>query len=55
MKFTDNDYDVEIVYYDKLIDQLITMTSDLGTITGNVLSIFENERLEYIGTIEGEL
>ena len=44
--------EVEIVYYDKLIDQIITMSSDIGTITGNVISIFENERLEYIGTLE---
>jgi hypothetical protein len=55
MELTNQDYDVEIVYYDKLIDKLITMTSDLGTITGITLSIFENERLEYIGTIEGAL
>lgn len=55
MNFTDIDYDVEIVYYDKLIDQLLTMTSDLGTITVVTLGIFENERLEYIGTIEGVL
>lgn len=43
---------VEIVYYDKMIDQLVTVNSDIGTVTGIVLSIFENERLEYIGTIE---
>lgn len=46
---------VEIVYYDKMIDQLITVNSDIVTVTGIVLSIFENERLEYIGTIEGVL
>lgn len=44
--------EVEIVFYDKLIDQIITMSSDIGTIAENVISIFENERLEYIGMVE---
>lgn len=49
--FTENDYDVAIVYYDKLIDQLFVLVSDIGAVTGVVLGIFENERLEYIDTL----
>lgn len=54
MKLSETE-NVEIVYYDKLIDQLIVLESDLGTVTGIVLGIFENDRLEYIGTIEGNI
>jgi len=41
----------EVVYYDKLIDQVIILESDVTTLTALVIAMFRSDQLEYIGTL----